>query len=184
MSGPQNFWALVLFNEESITFKTVSLTQISFFMRWIPFVAIVFCLVLQARGQAPEPADSEKILGVWESGSGKARVKIDKASDIYTGRIVWLREPLNEEGKPKVDKNNPDEKLRSVPLLGYRLLKDFKYVGELTWEEGTIYDPENGSTYSCTIKMTDINTLDVRGFIGVSLFGRTDVWKRVQVKKK
>lgn len=152
-------------------------------MRW---TSLCFLLLvgLLAKSQAPEPADAEKILGVWESGSGKARVKIDRVGEIFTGRIVWLREPLNEEGKPKVDKNNPDEKLRALPLLGYRLLKDFKYAGDLTWEEGTIYDPENGSTYSCTIKMTDLNTLDVRGFIGVSLFGRTDVWKRVQVKKK
>jgi uncharacterized protein (DUF2147 family) len=128
--------------------------------------------------------ESDAILGVWESGSGKARVKIDKAAEKFTGRIVWLREPNNDEGKPKTDKNNPDEKLRSTPLLGYRLLRDFQYKGHKTWEEGTIYDPENGSTYSCTIKMTDENTLDVRGFIGVSLFGRTDVWKRVQLKKK
>jgi uncharacterized protein (DUF2147 family) len=128
--------------------------------------------------------ESDAILGVWESGSGKARVKIDKAAEKFTGRIVWLREPNNDEGKPKTDKNNPDEKLRSTPLLGYRMLRDFQYKGEKTWEEGTIYDPENGSTYSCTIKMTDENTLDVRGFIGVSLFGRTDVWKRVQLKKK
>lgn len=128
--------------------------------------------------------ESDAILGVWESGSGKARVKIDKAGEKFTGRIVWLREPNNDEGKPKTDKNNPDEKLRTTPLLGYRMLRDFQYKGEKTWEEGTIYDPENGSTYSCTIKMTDENTLDVRGFIGVSLFGRTDVWKRVQLKKK
>ncbi|MFM7700427.1 MAG: DUF2147 domain-containing protein, partial [Bacteroidota bacterium] len=51
------------------------------------------------------------------------------------------------------------------------------------WSEGTIYDPLNGSTYSCTIKMTDPNTLDIRGYIGVSAFGRTDVWKRLAVKK-
>lgn len=128
--------------------------------------------------------ESDAILGVWETGSGKARVKIDKVGDKFYGKIVWLREPLNEEGKPKVDKNNPDENLRTVPILGYKLIKDFSYKGEKTWEDGTIYDPENGSTYSCTIKMTDENTLDVRGFIGVSLFGRTDVWKRVQLKKK
>jgi uncharacterized protein (DUF2147 family) len=128
--------------------------------------------------------ESDAVLGVWETGSGKARVKIDKVGDKFYGKVVWLREPLNEEGKPKVDKNNPDEKLRTVPILGYKLIKDFSYKGDKTWEEGTIYDPENGSTYSCTIKMTDENTLDVRGFIGVSLFGRTDVWKRVQLKKK
>jgi uncharacterized protein (DUF2147 family) len=146
---------------------------------------LVFCALLimfKAYSQAPNEADA--IIGVWESGNGKARIKIDKANDKFNGRIVWLKEPLDEAGKPKVDKNNPDEALRSKPLLGYSMLKAFTYAGDKTWEEGTIYDPESGSTYSCTITMTDDNTLDVRGFIGVSLFGRTDVWKRVAIKKK
>lgn len=143
---------------------------------------LVATLVLPAHAWGQ--SDAEKILGVWETGSGKARVKIDKSGEKYVGKIVWLREPNNEEGKPKVDKNNPDENLRTVPLLGYRMLKGFSYTGSNTWEDGTIYDPENGSTYSCEITMTDENTLDVRGFIGVSVFGRTDVWKRVQLKKK
>jgi uncharacterized protein (DUF2147 family) len=128
--------------------------------------------------------EADAIVGVWESGNGKARIKIDKANEKFSGRIVWLREPNDEAGKPKLDKNNPEEALRSKPLLGYKMLKDFSYKGEKTWEDGTIYDPESGSTYSCTIAMTDENTLDVRGYIGVSLFGRTDVWKRVVIKKK
>lgn len=146
---------------------------------------LIFCaflIMFNTYAQAPNEGDA--IIGVWESGNGKARIKIDKASDKFNGRIVWLKEPLDETGKPKVDKNNPDEALRSKPLLGYSMLKAFTYSGDKTWEEGTIYDPESGSTYSCTITMTDDNTLDVRGFIGVSLFGRTDVWKRVAIKKK
>jgi uncharacterized protein (DUF2147 family) len=127
--------------------------------------------------------DADAILGVWETGSGKARVKIDKSGDKYVGRIVWLREPNDENGKPKVDKNNPDANLRTKPLLGYSMLKGFEFMGDKKWDNGTIYDPENGSTYSCTITMTDSNTLDVRGYIGVTLFGRTDVWKRVIIKK-
>ena len=146
---------------------------------------IILVLVLAATGLTmAQSVEGDVLLGVWESGSGKARVKIDKLGEKYFGKIVWLREPNNEEGKPKVDKNNPDEKLRNTPLLGYRMLKDFVYTGEKNWEDGTIYDPENGSTYSCEITMTDENTLDVRGFIGLSVFGRTDVWKRVQIKKK
>jgi uncharacterized protein (DUF2147 family) len=69
-----------------------------------------------------------------------------------------------------------------VPLKGYRLLKDFIYSGKDEWTEGTIYDPENGSLYSCVIKMKDNNTLDIRGYIGVKALGRTDVWKRLKVK--
>jgi uncharacterized protein (DUF2147 family) len=145
---------------------------------------LLFMLTSVNSGLLLAQSETDAILGVWESGSGKARVKIDKVSDKFFGKIVWLKEPNSEEGKPKVDKNNPEEKLRTTPLLGYRMLKDFSYKEEKTWEDGTIYDPENGSTYSCTIKMTDENTLEVRGFIGVSLFGRTDVWKRIQLKKK
>jgi uncharacterized protein (DUF2147 family) len=84
---------------------------------------------------------------------------------------------------PKTDKNNPDPTLQNAPLKGYRMLKDFVYSGSDEWAEGSIYDPLNGSTYSCTIKMEDPNTLNIRGYIGVSALGRTDVWKRLAVKK-
>ncbi|MFN4083953.1 MAG: DUF2147 domain-containing protein [Bacteroidia bacterium] len=125
----------------------------------------------------------DAIIGVWETGSGKARVKITKSGNYYYGRIVWLREPNNEEGKPKVDKNNPDEAQRQTPLLGLRMLKSFEFKGDNLWEDGTIYDPESGSTYNCKINLQDENTMNIRGFIGISAFGRTDVWKRVQVSK-
>jgi uncharacterized protein (DUF2147 family) len=129
-------------------------------------------------------SESDRILGVWEPGNGKARVKIEKIGEKYYGKIVWLREPNDANtGQPKVDKHNPDQSIRNVPLKGYRLLKDFKYSGSNVWENGTIYDPENGSTYKCVIKMTDSNTLDIRGYIGVEALGRTDVWKRLEMKK-
>lgn len=126
--------------------------------------------------------EGDVLIGVWEPGNGRAKVKITKIGDKYYGKIVWLKEPKDEQGQPKTDKNNPDESMRSTPLLGYRLLKDFVYKGNNTWEEGTIYDPENGSTYNCTIKLKDANTLDVRGYIGVSMIGRTDTWKRLEKK--
>ncbi|MCI5058523.1 MAG: DUF2147 domain-containing protein [Flavobacteriales bacterium] len=127
----------------------------------------------------------DELIGIWESGNGKARVKVDKISDKFYGRIVWLREPIDPEtGKPKVDKNNPDESQHNVPLKGYRMLKDFKYnKDDKEWVDGTIYDPESGSLYSCVIKMKDENTLDIRGYIGVKTLGRTDEWKRLVLKK-
>lgn len=129
--------------------------------------------------------DADQLIGVWEPSHGKARVKIEKIGDKYYGKIVWLREPIDPAtNQPKVDKNNPDESMRQVPLRGYRILKDFTYSGKGEWTDGTIYDPENGNTYSCVIKMRDENTLDIRGFIGVKALGRTDVWTRVAVKKK
>lgn len=129
--------------------------------------------------------EADQLVGVWEPSHGKARVKIEKIGEKYYGKIVWLKEPNDETtGEPKTDKNNPDPALRENKLRGYRILKDFTYKGDGEYADGTIYDPENGNTYSCTIKMTDENTLDIRGYIGVSAFGRTDVWKRLSIPSK
>ena len=131
-----------------------------------------------------QDANADKLVGVWEPSHGKARVKVEKIGTKFYGKIVWLKEPNDPEtGKPKVDKNNPEEALRNTPLKGYRLLKDFIYKGNKEWSEGTIYDPENGSTYKCVIRMKDDNTLEIRGYIGVEALGRTDVWKRLEIKK-
>ena len=126
--------------------------------------------------------NGDQLIGLWEPSNGKARVKVEKIGSKYYGKIVWLREPNDPQTQqPKVDKNNPDESMRSVPLKGYRMLKDFVFKsGE--WTDGTIYDPESGSTYSCVITVKDENTLDIRGYVGVKALGRTDVWKRVKLK--
>jgi uncharacterized protein (DUF2147 family) len=152
-------------------------------LKWSAIKTLCFCFFFSLMANAQ--TDGDKLLGVWEPSNGKARVKIDKISDKYFGKIVWLKEPNDPEtGQPKVDKNNPDESMQKVPLKGYRMLKDFTYSGKGEWIDGTIYDPENGSTYSCVIKLKDDNTLDIRGYIGIKTFGRTDVWKRLEVKKK
>ncbi len=149
-------------------------------MSFFAVAALIFSTTAFAQNE-----EGDRLIGVWEPSHGKAKVKIEKIGTKYYGKIVWLKEPIDPEtNQPKVDKNNPDEKMRSTPLRGYRILKDFEYTDKDTWTEGTIYDPENGSTYSCTIKMTDDNTLDIRGYIGVSALGRTDVWKRLQMPKK
>ena len=140
------------------------------------FLMLIFSFTLEDEG--------DRLVGVWEPSNGKARVKIEKIGNKYYGKIVWLREPIDPVTQlPKVDKNNPDASMQNVPLKGYRLLKDFIYLGKNEWTEGTIYDPENGSTYSCLITMKDNNTLDIRGYIGLKALGRTDVWKRLEIKK-
>lgn len=109
-------------------------------------------------------------------------VQIYEKSDKFFGKIVWLKIPLDANNKPKTDLNNPNEKLQSRPVKGLENLVGFVFKGNGVWEDGTIYDPKNGNDYSCTMTLVDNNTLEVRGFVGVSMFGRTDVWKR-QVKK-
>ncbi len=145
---------------------------------------IVFLIAFALIGFFNYAQEADAIVGVWEPGHGKAKVKIDKIDDKYYGKIVWLKEPNDPDtGEAKVDKNNPDESMQNVPLRGYRILKDFQYKGKGEWSEGTIYDPENGNTYDCVITMKDDNTLDIRGYVGVKTFGRSDTWRRLTVKR-
>lgn len=124
----------------------------------------------------------DPLVGVWKNGEGTGMVQIYKKGEKYYGRIVWLKVPNNPDGTPRTDINNPDETLRGRSLKGLENLRDFVAKGDNKWEDGRIYDPKNGNDYACEMKLVDENTLEVRGYIGVSLFGRTDVWKR-QVKK-
>lgn len=106
-------------------------------------------------------------------------VRIYKNGEKYQGKIVWLQEPNDPETKkPKVDKNHPDEATRTRPILGLINVWGFVFKEDNLWDDGNIYDPKNGNTYSCTIRMENANTISVRGYIGVSLIGRTDTWTR------
>lgn len=123
------------------------------------------------------------IVGIWKTGDGNAVVRIYKNGDKFQGKIVWLKEPNDPEtGKAKLDKNNPTQSSQNRPILGLINIWGFSQTSKNLWEEGNIYDPKSGNTYSCTIKMINANSLEVRGYIGMSLIGRTDVWTR-QVAK-
>lgn len=153
----------------------------------LTFLVLIFgaCLASSFVFKSNSEHEGDAVVGVWLTGSGKAKVKIYRAKDSkYYGKIVWLRDPNYEDGTPKIDKNNPEESKRNTPLLGLINLRAFDYDHEnKKWVNGQIYDPENGNDYNCKMELSDPNTLEVRGFIGISLFGRTDVWKRQVLKK-
>lgn len=144
--------------------------------------ALVLLFGLLMATFSAQAADPDAVVGVWKNGEGTGMIQIFKRANKYYGRLVWLKVPANPDGTPRTDINNPDESKRKTPLKGLENMRDFVPVGDNKWEEGKIYDPKNGSDYSCEMTLKDPNTLEVRGFIGLSLFGRTDVWKR-QVKK-
>ena len=118
-------------------------------------------------------------VGVWTNQDGKAKFEIYPCGDKLCGKIISLKEP-NKDGKPKVDENNPEKKLQNRPLQGLVFLKGFEYDGDNKWDEGTIYDPESGKTYSCYMKMLDKEQLEVKGYIGFSLIGKSQNWTRVK----
>lgn len=145
-------------------------------------ISLLLILLASVSLSIAQNNEGDRLIGTWLVGSGKAHIKITKYGDKYQGKIAWLKEPKNEKGENKVDKNNPDANKKNNPILGLTNMLGFKYTGKNQWQNGTIYDAESGNTYSCNIKMLDNNTLEVRGYVGVSLFGRTDTWKRIEGK--
>lgn len=147
--------------------------------------ALVLMVPLLAGAAAPDA-----ILGTWNTAEGKSKVEIFKKGDQYFGKIIALKEPTypadpnhkdyiaGRENQPKVDRNNPDEKFRDRGIVGMELISGFTHDGGDMWTGGTIYDPESGKTYKCKMTLASPNELKVRGFIGVSLIGRTTVWTR------
>tara|TARA_R110002050_G_scaffold125569_4_gene245312 strand:+ start:702 stop:1157 length:456 start_codon:yes stop_codon:yes gene_type:complete len=150
----------------------------------IRLLAVLLVALFSSPALMAQSKDADKLAGVWQPSDGRSYVKIDKIGNKFYGRVVWLKEPNEEDGSPRLDKNNPDESLRSTPLKGYRVMKDLVYnEEEKLWLDGTIYDPKNGTTYNCKIELMDDNKIEVRGFVGTAVFGRTDVWTRLQKKK-
>lgn len=120
-----------------------------------------------------------RITGVWFNGEKTSKIEIyETKNGSFAGKLIWLKEPNNEAGKPKVDHKNPDAKLQSRPLMDLVILTGLVIDGNTKYKNGKIYDPKSGKTYSAKAELTNNNTLALRGYIGVSLVGRTDTWTR------
>jgi uncharacterized protein (DUF2147 family) len=128
----------------------------------------LFCVLVAIQLRAQEITH-----GQWWNEEKEGKIQFYEQGGKLYGKIVWLK-----DGDLK-DKNNPDPKLRDKPLVGLTFLKGFTADGK-DWKGGQIYDPKSGKTYSATIKWAGKNTLNVRGYIGVSLVGRTTRFTRVQ----
>jgi len=148
---------------------------------YIKFLLVGFAFVIFG---FQKDASNDAIIATWMPGAGTSHVRIFKGANAaykgkYYGKIVRLKEPNDESGNPKKDANNPVVAKRITPLLDLIILRDFVWdESDNEYNEGSIYDPKNGKTYSCYMKM-DGDKLNVRGYIGISLIGRTDVWTKV-----
>jgi uncharacterized protein (DUF2147 family) len=126
---------------------------------------------------AASPA-ADQLCGLWYNQEHDARLEIYQTHDRFEAKIVWLKEP-EENGKPKIDKNNPDKELRSRPVLGMVVLHDLRKTDDPNfYKGGEIYDPKNGKTYDCRVTFQG-ERLKLRGFVlGMPFLGRTATWSR------
>jgi len=138
----------------------------------------LLCVFAATRALAQTP-EADKILGVWLSEDKTGKIDVYKANGKYFGKLIWGKTMYEPDGTTsRKDVKNKDEKLRTRNLKDLVMLYDFTYHDNV-WDGGEIYDPYSGKTYSCTLKLKE-EKLNIRGYIGVSLFGRTSVWERVK----
>jgi len=130
-------------------------------------------------------AGSDDILGTWLNQAKDAKIDVFKCGGDYCGKIVWMKEPdyptgskNGTPGTPRLDRFNPDPAKRSTPIMGLQIMSSFQFAGGNVWKNGTIYDPDTGKTYSSKATLVSPKELDLRGFVGVSMFGRTEKWTR------
>ncbi len=124
-------------------------------------------------------AQENKVADKWFNEDETAHIRIFKATNgKFYGKIEWLKEDPD-----RLDVNNPDENKQKEPLLGLMILEGFSYEAEKNqWNEGTIYDPDNGKTYDCYMWFDeDPDVLSIKGYVlGMKFIGRETKWKRVK----
>jgi uncharacterized protein (DUF2147 family) len=98
------------------------------------------------------------------------------SSETMCGRIVWLWEPNDGNGRPRTDNHNPDRTLRTRSLVGVEIVRGLRETEPGVWSEGALYNPDDGRTYSGTLRLNN-GVLELRG-CAMSVFCQTQLWRR------
>lgn len=140
----------------------------------------LFCILLIfPLAAARAGAESPTPVGVWLHANERIKIEIAPCGDLLCGKLVWFKWPNDAEGLPLVDLKNPDSALRTRPLLGLEVLHGLRRSGDNTWEDGTIYNPDDGTEYEALMSMDENGSLRVRAYVFLPILGHTLVWTRV-----
>lgn len=146
-------------------------------MLWAWSLLLIGCLSIIS-ANAAESTEADRVVGFWRTEGGKGLVEIyadPKQPGLYLGRIA-----SGKSGpEAPLDQHNPDPALRSRPLLGLTFMTGFRYEALGRYVDGQIYDPNSGNTYQGKLRLQGQDELVLRGYLGFSLFGSSQTWKRV-----
>ena len=137
----------------------------------------LFSLIILMGTAYVASAQKDLICKIWYNQEKTSKLEVYQTGNIFEAKIIWLNEPL-ENGKPKVDKENPDEKLRNTPIINLVIMHNIHKSKDTPnfYEGGKIYDPKNGKTYDCRLTYKG-STIELRGYVlGLPFLGRTSTW--------
>jgi uncharacterized protein (DUF2147 family) len=140
-----------------------------------------FTLILASSAIVPIAGKADQAsspVGLWKTQD--AQIEIFEEDGKLSGKIAALNKQYTSDGVEKTDISNPDPAKRSRPLVGMVFMSGFTPEGSGRWDHGTVYDPKTGNTYASFLEYHGGDTLKLRGYIGISLIGRTAVWSKVK----
>ena len=127
-------------------------------------VAAAACAVVAVAGVSGPARAGDKAAGVWRMSNGKVTVRVSSCGSRLCGTVVALKKPRDDKGRPRLDKENPNPALRRRPVVGLTILSNMQAAGDGYWT-GTIYNPDDGNTYSSTMQLQGPRTMTVNGCV-------------------
>ena len=121
-------------------------------------------------------AASLDVTGLWLTQNKRSVIKVDVCENgkSLCGEIHWII-----EGGMQFDTKNPDESRRNLPMCGLPILWNFEKKDQNSWTGGRIYKADDGDIYKANVTLLGPNTLKVRGYVGLPMFGKSQSWTRV-----
>jgi uncharacterized protein (DUF2147 family) len=138
-------------------------------------LAAVACLAVPS---AVAAADEPSPFGRWLTEDRQGVVETYPCGRELCGKVVWEAVPVAKDGAPTRDAMNPDPSRRGKPICNLQVMSGFKAKSPAEWVEGSIYEPQTGKTYSAELTLGDGPTMKLRGYVGIPLFGKSQVWTR------
>ncbi len=143
-------------------------------MRRVPSTLAALSVLAAPLGTSSAANAPDAVLGDYWTQKKDAITRFYKKDDRYFGKLIWV------EDFGATDDENPDPKLRERPLLGLEYVFRFRFNGKDKYVDGEVYAPDDGKTYAGWMKMDGPDVLKLRGYVGISLFGRTETMARVK----
>ena len=142
------------------------------------YVAIVSTLLAVMSAPPALAQLREKALGVWAEEDGEAHIEIAPCQDKLCGHIVWLKNPIDHNGQPQVDLNNPNPALRTRPILGLLIMAGLQPNDDNAYLEGQVYNSEDGKIYDIYLTPAG-DTMEVEGCL-MKILCASQTWTRVR----
>jgi uncharacterized protein (DUF2147 family) len=147
-----------------------------------PGIIASILAAVQVTAAVPAAAGPGAEIGLWYDNTGDGAVKIEPCGQNLCGKIVWLKSPLNDQGQPRIDRHNPEAAKQRRPICGLQILGELKPLPEGGFDNGWVYDPKEGKSYSLAIKLSSKDELTITGYLGVKLLGKTFTWTRAKTE--